>query len=117
MAFTLSFIQIFFWGLILTAPILLMMLAIIIILGLIVGRLESWGRFDALYWAFITALTVGYGDIHPKKKSSRVLSIFIACLGIMFAGILVAVAVKTASDAFELHIDPKVIKRIHEDIN
>ncbi|WP_298772620.1 potassium channel family protein [uncultured Shewanella sp.] len=114
MAFTFSFIQIFLWGLVLTAPILLMMFIAITILGLIVGRIESWSRFDSLYWAFITALTVGYGDIRPRKKTSRILSVFIAGLGIMLAGILVAITVKTASDAFELHVDPKVIKHINE---
>ena len=81
-------------------------------MGLIVGQIESWRRFDSIYWAFITALTVGYGDIRPLKKITRVLAIFIACVGIMFAGILVAITVETAHKAFKIHVDPKIIEQI-----
>ncbi|MCL1126515.1 potassium channel family protein [Shewanella surugensis] len=116
MPFTFTFIHIFLWGLFLISPILLMLFAIIIILGLIVSRIESWSRFDALYWAFITALTVGYGDIRPLNKSSRILSVLIACLGIMLTGILVAITVKAVSNAFEIHVDPEIIKHITQDV-
>lgn len=112
MEFSITFSQILFWGIYLVAPILLMLSLIIIVLGLIVGRVESWSRFDALYWAFITALTVGYGDIRPLHKVSRVLSTVIAILGIMFAGIVVAITVEATSVAFEKHIRPKTIEYI-----
>ena len=84
-------------------------------LGLIVGRIESWSKFDSLYWAFITALTVGYGDIRPKKKASRVLSTIIAIIGIMFAGIVVAITVEATSGAFQKHVRPEIIEKISEE--
>jgi voltage-gated potassium channel len=46
------------------------------------------------YWSFITALTIGYGDIRPDKKSTRILSVIIGMLGIMFTGIIVAATTK-----------------------
>ena len=77
----------------------------IVILGKVVGFIEGWNKFDSLYWSFITALTVGYGDIHPLKKSSKTLSVIVGLTGIMFTGIVVAVTVHTATLAFEKYVD------------
>ena len=114
MEFSITFIQIFFLGVYLLTPILLLLCFIIVILGQVVGRIEHWGKFDTLYWSFITAFTVGYGDIRPLKKWSKALSIFIALLGIMLTGIFVAITVESASKAFNRHIDPSVIQSIEE---
>ncbi|MBE9399411.1 two pore domain potassium channel family protein [Pontibacterium sp. N1Y112] len=114
MEFSITFVQLFFWGVYLAAPILLMLCTLIIIVGQVVGRLEGWGRFNALYWSFITALTVGYGDIRPMSKLAKVLAIVIAFLGIMLTGIFVAITVATASSAFHQSIDPIVLKGIEE---
>ena len=81
-------------------PLFMMFCVLVIILGQIVGRMEGWTRFDALYWSFITAFTVGYGDIRPTLKPAKVLSIIIALLGILFTGLLVAMTVNAATIAF-----------------
>lgn len=73
-------------------------------LGQVVGFIEKWNKFDAFYWAFITAFTVGYGDIRPANKISKVISILVAFIGIMFMGIIVAVTVEAATIAFEKNI-------------
>ena len=117
MDFSITFFQLFFWGMILIAPILTMLCGLIMGLGLLVGRNEHWPSFDSLYWAFITALTVGYGDIRPIKKTSKVLSIVIAWCGITLTGLLVAIAVKSASTAFEIHMDPILMQHIEERIH
>jgi voltage-gated potassium channel len=85
-------------------------------LGLVVGKIERWSQFDALYWAFITATTVGYGDIRPIKKCSKILSVFLTFIGIMFAGIIVAITVNTATKALERHLDVQLIQQIKESI-
>lgn len=97
MQFTFDYLQIFYLGLKLAAPLLAFSVLIIILLGMIVGLRESWGRFDAIYWAFITATTVGYGDIRPIRRSSKALSILIALTGMTFTGILVALAINAAT--------------------
>lgn len=100
MEFTFKFIQIFYLGLKLAAPLLLSLAFLITLLGQIVGTRESWSRFDSLYWSFITATTVGYGDFRPLRKLSRTFAVLIAFVGIIFTGIIVALALNAASIAF-----------------
>ena len=51
-----------------------------ICLGLLIGYFEGWGVGDALYFTFVTGLTIGYG-ITPHRAVSRLLAV-----GIGFAG-------------------------------
>jgi voltage-gated potassium channel len=48
---------------------------------------------DALYFTFVTGLTIGYGDIAPVTLAGRVVAILTGLLGILITGIIVAVAV------------------------
>jgi voltage-gated potassium channel len=73
------------------------------LLGLVVGKKEGWSRFDSVYWSFITATTVGYGDIRPVKRASRIIAIVVALLGLTLTGILIAVAVHAATLALAAH--------------
>ena len=103
MDFTLTFIRMFGQSIFLALPVLALLISLIIIAGQVAGRIEGWSRFDAFYWSFITATTVGYGDIRPVKRSTKVLSIVVAMIGLMFTGVFVAITVSTASNAFETH--------------
>jgi voltage-gated potassium channel len=102
MEFTFIFLHVFIKSLAFVAPLLLTIALVIILLGQIVGRRESWKRFDALYWAFITATTVGYGDIRPMSRLSKALSVMIALVGMVFTGIMVALAVNAVSEAYKI---------------
>ncbi len=105
MEITFRFVRIFFYGLELASPLLLSLALLITLLGQIVGFRESWGRFDSLYWAFITATTVGYGDIRPVARLSKILSVLIALTGIIFTGIIVALAINAATITFSSLIE------------
>ena len=94
---TVTFFKQFFLGLSLTSPLLLSLAVAITLLGQAVGRKEGWTRFDSLYWSFITATTVGYGDIRPVKQRSKILAILIAFLGLVLSGIVIAVAVEATT--------------------
>jgi len=100
MNFTFTFLTTFSKGLLLIAPLVLFMVLMIIVMSLIVRKIEKWNYFDAIYWGFITALTVGYGDIKPTKKVSKICSIFIGLTGIIMCGILVALSVEAASRTY-----------------
>ena len=117
MEFTLTFIKLFFWAVYLVSPLLLFLCFVVVMLGQVVGHVEKWNYFDALYWSFITATTVGYGDIRPLRKISKILSVIIALVGLMFTGILIAVTLNTTSIAFEKHADQRVIEKLKEEFN
>lgn len=96
---TLSFVKAFLLRIWLTAPLLLSIAVLIALIGQIAGRKEGWSRVESLYWSFITATTVGYGDLRPTKTVSRMLAIMIALLGVTLTGIIVALAVNAATVA------------------
>jgi voltage-gated potassium channel len=96
---TITFLKEFVTGLWLTFPLLFSLLAVIIVLGQIIGKKEGWTRFDSFYWSFVTATTVGYGDLHPAKTSSKMVAILIACLGLLTSGIVIAIAVRSGTVA------------------
>lgn len=105
MELTFSFLYKFFWGIVLSFPTLLLLSLIIVLLSLIVGKHEHWNKFDSIYWAFITALTVGYGDFKPTKRSSKIMSLIISFIGIMLFGIIVAITVNTFAISLQEHLN------------
>jgi|KBSSwiStaDraftv2_1062776.scaffolds.fasta_scaffold766297_1 hypothetical protein len=85
-------------------PILSGLLGLIIALGLAAGLLEGWSVQESIYFAFVSGLTIGYGDLAPKLLLSRVLAIAIGACGVLVTALVAAVAVKalnTASDGDE----------------
>jgi len=100
---TTTFLKEFTFDLWVTSPLLLSLALVVTVLGQFVGKKEGWSSFDSFYWSFITATTVGYGDIRPHRRGSKILSIVIALSGLTFTGILVAVAVHSATIALAAH--------------
>jgi hypothetical protein len=80
-------------------PILSVLLGVIISLGLVVGLLESWSVQEAIYFAFVTGLTIGYGDLAPKSLLTRALAIVIGLCGVMLTALVAAIAVKALTAA------------------
>jgi voltage-gated potassium channel len=48
-------------------PILSGLIGAQMVLGLFVGFLEGWRIGDAMYFTFVTGLTIGYGDLVPVR--------------------------------------------------
>jgi voltage-gated potassium channel len=93
MGMTIDFLNYFFRIIFFISPIIVALAASIIIMGLFVGKIEKWSRFDSLYYTFITATTIGYGDMRPTKKICKILAVFIGLQGLILTGIIVASAV------------------------
>ena len=79
---------------------LLFLLLVITLLGFMIARIEGWSPFDGLYHAFINATTVGYGDFRPTRRSSKLLALILAITGLIFTGMVVAIALHAADYAF-----------------
>ncbi len=62
--------------------------------GLLIGHIEGWRIVDALYFTFVTGLTIGYGDLTPRHVVSRLLAVVIGFSGIMLTGLVAAVTVQ-----------------------
>ena len=75
-------------------PILSVLLGLIIALGLVVGLLEGWSVHESIYFAFVSGLTIGYGDLAPKSLLTRALAIFIGVCGVLLTALVAAIAVK-----------------------
>jgi len=76
-----------------TWPVLSMILAIQLALGLLIGFVEGWPPGDAVYFTFVTGLTIGYGDIVPRQAFARVLAIGIGICGLFLTGLIAGIAV------------------------
>jgi len=76
----------------LTWPVLSTILAVQVALGLLIGFVEGWSVGDAMYFTFITGLTIGYGDIVPRQVLARVLAIGIGVSGLLLTGVIAAIA-------------------------
>ncbi len=63
-------------------------------------RVHDFG--DALYWSFLTATTVGYGDVTPVTSEGRVLAGFVVFMGIGLVGYVSA----RLTASFVRHRDP-----------
>ena len=77
----------------LTWPVLSIILVFQVVLGLMIGALEGWPLGDAVYFTFVTGLTVGYGDIVPRQGLARALAIVIGICGLFLSGVIAGIAV------------------------
>ena len=59
------------------------------------------GFFDAIWWAFCTISTVGYGDIFPITVGGRMVGIFLILTGILFFISFISVLVSLMHESFK----------------
>ena len=81
-------------GLGITWPILSGLLIFKAGLGVIVGILEGWSIWQGIYFAYVTGLTIGYGDLAPRQPLTQMLAIVIGFSGVLLTGLVAALAVK-----------------------
>jgi voltage-gated potassium channel len=84
-----------------TWPVLSTILLVQVALGLLIGFIEGWSVGDALYFTFITGLTIGFGDVVPRQALARALAIGIGVSGLFLTGVIAAVAVHAMRAALD----------------
>ena len=75
-------------------PILSALLTVIVALGVLIGVIEGWSVQDSIYFAFVSGLTIGYGDLAPKTLLTRALAILIGVCGVLLTALVAAIAVR-----------------------
>jgi voltage-gated potassium channel Kch len=73
--------------------IILALIALVVAGAAVLAYLEKIAFADTLYFAFVTGLTIGYGDIVMQTPVGRLVALLIGLVGILFTGLIVAVAV------------------------
>lgn len=80
-------------------PVFAGLLLLMAALGCAVAELEGWRLGQGIYFAFVTGLTIGYGDIVPTGMLARVIAIMIGFTGILLASLIAAIGVQALNAA------------------
>jgi voltage-gated potassium channel len=79
--------------------VLIGLLLLLVLGGVAISQVERLELDKAIYFAFITGLSIGYGDISPETAWGRLISVLIGLVGMLFVGITVAIATRALADA------------------
>ncbi len=73
---------------------LLLMVLIIIVMAISILEFSTNENLrslvDIFYWAVVTVMTVGYGDITPRTDAGRLLTVFVILIGVVLVSFLTA---------------------------
>ncbi len=83
--------------------VILILLTLIVAGAFVISKVEDIQFGDAVYLAFVTALSIGYGDISPDTNLGRVICVAIGLVGMLFIGITVAIANRSLADTVRRH--------------
>jgi hypothetical protein len=100
-----QFVRLFFRYTLYIRESILSLLALLVLGGFAISKLEGIKLGDAIYFAFITGLSIGYGDIAPQTAWGRVVSIAIGLIGMIFVGLSVAIATRALADTVKHHLE------------
>jgi hypothetical protein len=81
--------------------VILALIALVVAGAAAVSLVEKMPFADTLYFAFVTGMTIGYGDIVVKTPVGRVVALLIGFIGILFTGLMVAVLVYAVRESLE----------------
>jgi voltage-gated potassium channel len=72
----------------------LSLVGLIVISAAVIAHVEKLPFGEAIYFSFITGLTIGYGDIVVKTPLGRMIAVLLGLIGIVFTGLMVAAALR-----------------------
>ena len=94
-----GFIRLFFRYALHVREVLVGLLMLLILGGAPFSFLEGIPLDQAIYFAFITGLSIGYGDVVPQTGWGCVVAVGIGMNGMIFLGITAAVATRALAEA------------------
>lgn len=60
---------------------------------------------DAVWWAFVTITTVGYGDFYPVTAGGRLIAVLLMCGGVAVVGVVTATLASWVIERATAHAD------------
>jgi hypothetical protein len=77
-------------------PLFFLVIVILAVGTTVYSLLEDWSLFDSLYFSVVTLATIGYGDLAPTTKGSKLFTICYIFVGVGTLGVFIS-AVSRAS--------------------
>jgi len=93
-----NFIRNFYRVSSLVQGVMLVLLMLILLGALVISWAEGLGLGTSLYFALVTATTIGYGDISPTTVSGRIASVMLGIIGLVYFGLVVAISTRALQD-------------------
>ena len=81
--------------------VLLFLITLIVISAAVISQIEYLPFGEALYFSFITGLTIGYGDIVVKTPFARLVAVLLGLIGMITSGIMVAASIRAVERSLE----------------
>ena len=66
-------------------------MVLLLVAGMVFSYVEKRSLWEGVYWAFITATTIGYGDIYPQTWLGRAAAVATAVMGIALFTALIGI--------------------------
>ena len=71
---------------------------------------------DGLWLAFVTASTIGYGDVVPTTHASRIFSVFVVLLGFAVLSLVTAAIAALFVESQERRIEREILHDLHRQL-
>jgi len=81
--------------------VLLFLITLVVISAAVISHVEDLPFGEALYFSFITGLTIGYGDIVVKTPFARLVAVLLGLIGMITSGIMVAASIRAVERSLE----------------
>lgn len=90
---------------------------ITIFLGaLVFSHIEDWQYLDSVYWADVTLLTIGFGDICPNTTLGRALLFPYTIFGIVWLGLTLTSIRELVLDRGKVVMKEKRIRKMRDEL-
>ena len=96
-----TFVRFFIHHLLVLREVVLGLLGLIVLGAFGISVVEEPDFSESLYFSFITALSIGYGDITPVSMLGRAISVGIGFVDMVFVGLSVAIATRALADTIK----------------
>lgn len=90
------------------------LILILLLGGVLIWRYEDISFGDAIYFTFITGLSVGYGDITPETAMGKIVSIGVGMVGVLIVGLSVAIGARALTETAKRHHEMSEKSANHE---